>query len=163
MKTTLLTIIILVTMCSGATAQEKYVWLKLNDGRVIINGVFLQLNNETLMVESGMKRIEMPLADVSRIRIIHETAIFEGALYGSAIGFGTGAALGFLTQTNATEGQNPMSTAIIFTVVGGVVGTVKSAFEKPEPIVDLRGRSVQEKRRIIESLIEVNQENIITQ
>jgi len=163
MKTTLLTLIVLTTTCSALRSQEKYVWIKLNDSRVIINGKFHGLSGDSLIVESGMKRIELPLSDVARMRVINESGILEGALFGGAIGLVTGAALGFLTQSNATEGQSPMSTAVIFTVVGGVVGTVKSAFEKPEPIVDLQGKSVQEKRRIVESLIEDKQENITTQ
>jgi hypothetical protein len=105
-----------------------------------------------------MKKVEFSLSEVDRIRVIQQSEILEGALYGSAIGFGAGAAIGFIAQSNGTDRQNPLSAALIFTVVGGVVGTVKSAFEKPEPIIDLHGKNVAEKRRIIENLLLQKQE-----
>lgn len=138
---------------SGLSAQNQYLWVKLADDRVVINASFQELTEETIVVKNGMKRIELPLSEVNRIRFIQQSEILEGALYGSAIGFGAGAAIGFMAQSNGSERQNPLSAALIFTVIGGVVGTVKSAFEKPEPIIDLQGKSVAEKRRTIESFL----------
>ena len=143
---------------SSMSAQNQYLWLKLADDRVVINAVFQELTEETIVVKSGMKRVEFSLSQVDRIRVIRQSEILEGALYGAAIGFGVGTAIGFVAQSNGTDRQNPMSAALIFTVVGGVVGTVKSAFEKPEPIIDLQGKNVAEKRRIIESLLLQKQE-----
>lgn len=143
---------------SGLSAQNQYLWIKLTDDRVVINAVFQELTEETIVVKSGMKRVELSLSEVDRIRVIQQSEILEGTLYGSAIGFGVGTAIGFAAQSNGTDRQNPLSTALIFTVVGGVVGTVKSAFEKPESIIDLQGKNVAEKRRTIESLLLQKQE-----
>ncbi|MBI4428374.1 MAG: hypothetical protein HY562_04580 [Ignavibacteriales bacterium] len=159
---TKLTFLLLLT-CSIASTQDRYVWLKLSDESVIINGLFRSVNDDTLIVENGMRRIDLPLDNIIRIRLIRESAIFEGALYGTAIGLGAGSAIGFIAQSNASENQNPLSTALVFTVVGGVVGIVKSAFEKPEPIINLETKSVLEKRRIIESLFTEKQETAVTQ
>ena len=158
MKRLLLWGIIAGFSVSGMKAQSQYLWIKLADDRVVINAAFQELTEETIVVKSGMKRVEFSLSEVDRIRVIRQSEILEGALYGSAIGFGAGAAVGFAAQSNGTDKQNPLSTALIFTVIGGVVGTVKSAFEKPEPIIDLQGKNVAEKRRTIGSLLLQKQE-----
>jgi hypothetical protein len=143
---------------NGLSAQNQYLWIKLADDRVVINAAFQELTEETIVVKTGMKKVEFSLSEVDRIRVVRQSEILEGALYGSAIGFGAGAAIGLAAQSNGTDKQNPLSTALIFTVIGGVVGTVKSAFEKPEPIIDLEGKNVAEKRRTIESLLLKKQE-----
>ena len=158
MKKSMFIAVVFGISLNGLNAQNQYLWIKLADDRVVINAAFQELTEEAIVVKSGMKRVELSLSDVHRIRVIQQSQILEGALYGSAIGFGAGAAIGFIAQSNGTDRQNPLSAALIFTVVGGVVGTVKSAFEKPEPIIDLNGKNVAEKRQIIQNLMLQKQE-----
>ena len=136
-----------------AAAQDNFLWLKLSDGRVVINGEFRQLNSDTIFITAGSKKISLPLREVERIRVIQGGTILEGTLLGVGMGFGMGTAVGFLARSTGPNTQYPLGTALIFTVVGGVVGTVKTAFEKPEPIVDLHGKTNEEKRMIIEKLV----------
>ena len=151
MKELILTGLLTGFLLSGLDAQ--YLWIKLVDDRVVINAEFQELTEKAIVVKSGMKRVELSLSDVDRIRVIRQSEILEGVLYGAAIGFGAGTAIGFAAHSNGTDKQNPLSAALIFTVVGGVVGTVKSAFEKPEPIIDMAKMSISEKRRTITSLL----------
>lgn len=137
-------------------AQDNFMWLKLSDSRVVINGKFRQLSGDTLFITNGMKEFSLPLKEVVRIRVIQGGTIMEGALLGAGAGFGVGTAVGFLARSSGPDTQYPLGTALIFTVVGGVVGTIKTAFDKPEPIVDLYGKTNEEKRVIIEKLVAKN-------
>lgn len=136
-----------------AEAQDNFLWLKLSDGRVVINGEFRLINDDTLFVWAGMRNIELPLHDVVRVRIVQSSTMVEGALLGAGAGFGVGTAVGFFARSNGPDTEYPIGTTMIFTVVGAVVGTVKTAFEKPEPIVDLNGKTNKQKRTIVEKLI----------
>ena len=156
MKTTTMTFLMLAVTYSGLNGQDNFLWLKLSDDRVVINGEFRRLSGDTLFITNAMRGISLPLKEIVRIRVIQGGTIMEGALLGAGAGFGVGTAVGLLARSSGPDTQYPLGTALIFTVVGGVVGTVKTAFDKPEPIIDLYGKTTEEKRIIIEKLVAQN-------
>jgi len=149
---TVLTMILLSFGGQAALGQDQYLWVKMSSSRVIINAVFSNVNDDSLSLSRGAKRFSVSLYDVVQIRVVNESSLIEGAATGALIGSGVGAIIGYASKADESTRQFPETSVAIYAVVGAVVGTVQSAFDKPSTIVDLSGRSNHEKASIIHQM-----------
>ena len=154
------TVAMVMVLCVGnqvTRGQDQYLWVKMSNSRVIINATFMKVNDDSLTIRRGAKGFSLCLYDVVQIRRVSESSLIQGAATGALVGSGVGAILGYASKPDASTHQFPATSVAIYAVVGAVVGTVQSAFDKPSPIVELSGRSNHEKATIIQQLFSVDQ------
>ena len=134
-------------------AHEQFVWLRLVNDRVIVNATFERMSDDSLLIVRGNKKLTVLLQDVKQIRFIQGSSILTGMAIGAGAGLVSGGVIGAIVHSSDPESWSPEVAAVAFAVIGGVVGSVISSFDQPNDLVDLTGKSVDEKREIIQHML----------
>ena len=153
MKTVLLTLSLLMIDVADLRSQEISLWIRLSEDRVLTECKFCNVSNDTLYVSSGNQIVPIPLVQVCQIRGIKNSTVTEGVLMGSGCGVIFGSLLGLSLNTAEKPGPSTGATCLAFAVLGGIVGGVMTALEKPGELVTLEGKSVDEQIRLIRELV----------
>ncbi len=139
----------------SARSQNEYVWLKLTNGRVVINATIRTSSNDSIVVVRGTKKSSIAFGDIEKLRVIHESSLVTGAIVGAGIGAGIGAAVSTTASRESHSGLGP-SNVLLFGFLGGLIGAIGSSFDSPEEVIDLWGKSNAEKKEIIKRFISSN-------
>ena len=154
----LLSVISVVVGCLHS--QDQYLWMRLSENRAMTNALFQSLSGDSLVVLRGGRRVSVPLQEIVQIRLIRESSILEGAAIGSGVGLAVGGAVGFSLRAADKSGSSPLRTALMFGVMGAIVGSLSAALDHPDAIVHLAGMTVAEKRKMIETIVTKNQDEV---
>lgn len=144
---------LLILMTGFLSGQDQYLWLRLSADRVVTNSKFRAVQGDTLIILWGGTVTPLPLSEVVQIRVMSGSSIFEGAMIGAGSGLAAGGLTGFTLQAMGKSGPSPATTMIAMGVIGAIVGATVSAIEKPGDLVDLSGKTVEEKRDIIRGIV----------
>ena len=153
MKQIIITLVVVITLASSVQAHEQFVWLRLVNDRVIVNATFERMSDDSLLIVRGNKKLTVLLQDVNQVRFIQGSSIVSGMAIGAGIGLLSGGVIGAIVHSSDPTSWSPEVAATAFAVIGGVVGSVISSFDQPGDLVDLTGKSVDEKREIIQRML----------
>ncbi len=149
----ILQLIFLVAFTKCSQAQDRHLWLRLSENRVIPNAIVHQVSDDSLVVLSGGKKLVAPLEDIVQVKLIRESSILRGAEIGAAIGLGAGAILGFSLHAINQESASPVTTTLILGILGGIIGSVTASFEHSDDIIDFTGKTKEEKKQLLERIL----------
>lgn len=147
----LLSLLILVAGCLHG--QDQFLWLRLSENRVITNAKFQTVVGETLIVVRAARITQVPLGDIVQLRVMNSSSMLEGVAIGAGTGLALGGLIGFSLQAMDKPGLPPVTTMVSLSLIGGIIGGTMAALEKPGDVVDMAGKSVEEKRDIIRALV----------
>ena len=153
MKTVLFSLWLLMIGIADLRSQDISLWIRLSEDRVFTECRFYDLSNDTLYVLSGNRIVPIPLVEVYQIRGVKNSSINDGVLMGSGCGVIVGSLIGLSLNSTEKSISSTGASCLAFGVLGGIVGGVMAALEKPGDLVTLGGKSVDEKIRLIREVI----------
>ena len=120
MKRMTLFLFVAVTLADSLRCQERYLWLRLTENRVVADASFESLGEDSLIVSRGGRRISVPLQELTQIRVIQESMILKGAAIGAGVGVAVGGVISFALQGGDKAQRSPLGTTLIFGVLGAL-------------------------------------------
>jgi hypothetical protein len=153
MKRTINVVLAFISLGGFLHAQERYLWLRLSDDRVVTNAVFQSFSGDSLNVSRGGRTLRVSLQEIEQVRILHESSIWKGTVIGAGVGVAVGGVVGIALRSADNPSPSPVTTTMVLGVLGAIIGSVSAAVESPGDVVDLVGNSVEDKREEIRKLI----------
>jgi len=105
------------------------------------------------MIEVGHRLIKVRLAEIEQTREIKSGAITKGAIAGGGAGFVLGGVAGLLGSPRENRNVKIGTTALAGAVLGAIVGTILETAPAENEIIDFRGKTPEEKRKIFEGIL----------
>jgi len=149
MKHLLVVALLLHVGSSMGIAQDRYFWLKLSGNRVMVNVQARSIRGDSLEVMQDMNRVFIPIQQIEEVRMIDAGSIMNGALIGAGIGMVVGGVAGAIGKESRERSTSIGVSALSVGVIGGIVGSVAGSMQDQEEILDLSGKDLQEKIRLI--------------
>lgn len=143
----------LFALVSCLRAQERYVSLKLVDGRMVTNAQLDSVSSSSLVLARGGKSVRVPLDEIRQVRFINEPSIVQGAAIGAGIGLAVGGVVGFAVPSSEDGSRSRATSVMLFGILGGIAGSVSGFLGSSGDAVDLSKMSMTEKKEAIEKLL----------
>lgn len=153
MKMTVWSVWLILLAAQVLDAQEHQLWIGLSGDRVLLDAVLRSVDEESFTVVKDGRVLSIPLTEIEQCRVVRGGLITRGALVGASTGFAVGGLIGFLGAPREDRGMRIGTAALAAGIVGGIIGSVIESVPNENEILDLRDKTLAEKRGMLEEIL----------